>query len=327
MEAVGEVERLHRALAAVGLPARADVVVPRARLGGEAAAAGHEVERGPVERERRRDLLAGVRDVVVVEIRVRVHVRAEQPLRAGRQPAVLLEVDDVRRPAALRGLRVVVPDLRGRVGLDHVHAPADLAAAGVDERVPDLGGGRPVRHPPDQPALVEGELRGRAVVVGRRAGGALGGLALDGGAEAARGGLHGADGLAGGDGGRRVRVEVVRRVADHVEHAPVGREIDAHLAVGGGDAVDGLPEAHRGDVPALADRGRLERVDVARVEPERGTMLAHVAQRDVLRRRGGGTAGERSVATRDGGPRCGRGRRINGGWSRGGVRRRYRNGR
>ena len=164
VEAVGEVERLDRALRAVGLPVGRCAAAPRAQVPGVAAAPGHRHER---ERERpthAADLLARLRRIAVVDVAVGVRVRPGQVRRARRQPAARLEVDG-HWCAARQVAREPLPDERGSGELDHVLALQHVAGAGVHHSVVHCLRVLLVGHPPRQPAAEHDQRRHRAVAV------------------------------------------------------------------------------------------------------------------------------------------------------------------
>ena len=101
-----------------------------------------------------RDLLRRLRDVVVVDVRPRVRVRAGQVGRGRGQPARRGEVLAAER-AAVRGAEVVVEDVPGEA-LDAVGAPQEAAGGRVDDAVVVLARRRLVVDAPGQPRAAGG---------------------------------------------------------------------------------------------------------------------------------------------------------------------------
>ena len=215
VEAVREVERLHAVLAPVRRPrrpARAPAADPRPVAARVRERRDREVELAAVAR----DLLAGVDRVVVVEVRERADVRAAEIRGRGQ----IAERGQVLRGggAAERGAGVALPHERvaGR-RLDEVGLLDHAARLGVDDRVVDGVAGRGVGDAPCQPVAVEDRL---GVVARQRQ------RAAD-----ADGVLHRIDCLAGGDARGRVGIEVRRGRAEHVDDAPIVRQVHAQLAI------------------------------------------------------------------------------------------------
>ena len=226
----------------------------------------------------------GLRDVVVVDVRPRVRVRAGQVGGGRGQPARRGEVLVAER-AAVRGAEVVVEDVPGEA-LDAVGAPQQAAAGRVDDAVVVLARGRLVVDAPGQPRAGGGAEQRQPRLLAAREGGRAPGAAraaldahaarqADAALQRAQRGGRGDARRDGGDG------EGVPGRAVDAEHAPAAVDRHADAVVEGRDPLVRLAVAQqRQPARRVLALGERERVDVRGRQAERRGVAAQVRARD-----------------------------------------------